>query len=388
MRKFLKKKQGQVLIVAITAMFMLVVFAFAVIEYGNLIFEKIHMQNIADSGAMEGGLWYARALNIISLSNKILIVVTGTALIATAASLGTTWPFWQQVLNWYIKIQDFFAGTGESENFRAMPMANAGAVVINGARNGGVISLPMFNIENFKDKKFVPSFNLKRRTLADLLDPESLDDKYYYIEHATQKRIDVPKEEVKTNRAGKKYHSKDGKFVIKQEFICGEGEGALPDDFRKGLENLKNLKNDFPVLGDVVDEVTKRLPLDIVETNPHTVLVVSFKTGIKQKLGSGFFKNISGGEIKPSVLISSAFVRIDGGSMCFLTMDGANYTPYLDHIVLPRLDFAPDSGSISALDGMGDFLGRNAGSFNSNLGKVAEFMDKASGFVVDYNILH
>jgi hypothetical protein len=388
MRKILKKKRGQVLVVAVTAMFVLFVFAVAVVEFGGYIYEKIHMQNVADSGAMEGGLWYARALNITSLSNKILVAVTGVALIATAASLGTTWPFWQQVLTWYIRVQDFFSGTGDFKGFQAMPAASAAAVVINGVRNSGVVSFPMFNIENFKDKGFMPSFNLKRRTLAEMLEPESLDSRYYYIEENSGNRVDVPSNEVKTNRAGRKYHASDGKFVIKQEFVCAGGEGEMPEKFRKGLEALREAKKKAPLLGNVLDEITKRVPLDVVETNPHTILVLSFKSGIQQKLGTGFFKDRSGNQIIPLVLASSALVRVDGGSMCFLDLNGADYTPHLDHILLPKIELTGGGDSSAVAAGLQRYAGENMGSFEGSAGKMAEFLSKANDFVTNYVILH
>jgi hypothetical protein len=336
---------------------------------------------------MEGGIWYARALNVTSLSNKILVALTGIALIATAASAGTTWPFWKSLLEFYINIQDFFAGTGDFKDTPVMPLLDAGAVFINGARNDKTVCLPLFNVENFMDKGFIPSFNLKRRTLEDFINPDSLDSRYYYIEESTQKRVDVPDNEVKINRAGRKYHSVDGKFVIPEQPICGDGKVSMPKELSDAFKALSDAEKKHPLLKTFIKAITG-IPLDVVETNPHTILVISFKSGEKQKLGTGFFKNDDGSEITPVGFIGSALVRIDGGSMCFLDLKGANYTPHLDHVVLPKITLKDGGNLSSAVAGLQQFAGANSALLEGNTGRMLELLTKANDFVTDYVILH
>jgi hypothetical protein len=274
------------------------------------------------------------------------------------------------------KAQDFFAGTGNFEKVQAMPFAVQIAVMANGARNGAA-SIGLFNVET-PEKHLLPSFNLKRRTLADLLDPGQLTTKYYYVENSSGRKVNVLKPGVKTNSAGRIYQDKTGKFLIKEQGLAGD---SMPEDIKAVLGDIGESINKFPGAKKLADMA----PFDIVETGPHTVLVFSAKKDVKQKLGTGFFKDKKGDEIGPYVLFSSALVRVDGGSMYFWEMDGASYSPHLDRVIMPDLTSLGSAGSKELLKALKD----NAPSGNNGvLSRVFEYSDKVNKIISDGVLVH
>jgi hypothetical protein len=370
MRMFAGKKRGQVLAISVTAMFILFVLGLAVIEIGNLVYEKTHLQNIADSGAMEAGTWYARALNLTSFSNKVLVAAAVAA--ALAAGPGAV-PAINRATEPVRKAQDFIAGTGNMEKVKALPWLVELALLKNGAQNGAA-SIGLFNVETFS-KCQLPSFNLKRRTLADVLDPKQLKTKYYYVEESTDRRVDVRKKEVKTNRAGRIYQDKTGKFLIKEQGLAGD---AMPEGAGAVLEKIGAVIKKVPA----GEKLLNAAAFDIVETGPHTVLVFSWKTGVKQKLGSGFFRDDNGAEIGPSLLISSALVRVDGGSMYFWEMDGASYSPHLDRVKIPSLTGLGSKETRELMKGAGEF------GADRDLLQVLQYADRMNKLVSGGVLLH
>ncbi|HDQ26659.1 MAG TPA: hypothetical protein ENN43_07965, partial [bacterium] len=272
MKRAVRGKKGQILILALGVMAAIFIMAVVVVETGNLVYERIHLQNTADSAALEGGLWYARALNVVSLSNKGLVLTTGVAVAAIIITGGTTLPFWERTLNMYMKAQDFFAGTGHFKDKRLMPALTAGAVVINGQRNG-CLSIPLFNVEDFGNN-IIPSYNLKRRTLVDFLE-DSIETRYYYVEQATGRRVDVPSREVAENRAGRLYKRDDGKFVIKESGLAGD----MPPELKEPMEKMREIINtarEAPLAGALADLLLNKISFDIRETGPHTILVINY----------------------------------------------------------------------------------------------------------------
>src|ERR1017187_1671741 len=141
MRKLIKGEKGQVLVISIAVIFLIFIFVIAAVEIGNLMYEKTHVQSIADSGAMEGGLWYARGMNILALSNKVL-AITGVA--AVVAALFGAEEGGRKAIDMVQKAQDMIAGTGEMANtgIKPMPFFCAAAVFLNGSDNK-VMSIPL-----------------------------------------------------------------------------------------------------------------------------------------------------------------------------------------------------------------------------------------------------
>lgn len=71
-----KGKKGQVLVIVLGLVFVLYALSLFIIETGRFVTAKMHLQNTADSVAMESGIWYARSLNMASLINKVRYVTS------------------------------------------------------------------------------------------------------------------------------------------------------------------------------------------------------------------------------------------------------------------------------------------------------------------------
>jgi hypothetical protein len=166
--------------------------------------------------------------------------------------------------------------------------------------------------------------------------------------------------------------------VIKEQGVAGD---SMPKEVRDALGGIREAAKDLPPLKAALDA----MPFDIVETGPHTVFVVSYKSEIKQKLGTKFFTDKNGREIKP-FLLSSALVRIDGGSMYFWDMDGASYSPHLDKIILPDLSGFGSAESREILNQAGEYVKNNetSGGFSGMFG----YLDKAEKVITDGFLLH
>lgn len=373
MKKNFKSKKSQVLVISIFAFILLFIFAFLVVETGNLIYWKIHLQNIADSAAMEGGTWYARALNLVSLSNKALFIIAAGGLVSAFITLGATAPAVEKAIRITQKIQDFFAGTGDFEKAKVMPALNAAAVVINGRRNEDTLCIPVFNVEDFDISDPLPSFNLKRRKISDFLsfDDDQKKNKYYYRKKSTGEKIYVDEKDVRKNRINWTIEKKTGKRLIKEKNI------ELPDELRGPLDKLKGF------LGNL------NIDFDIVETGEHTILVVAIKKDIKQLLNSDFFlqKNKTD-KIATSAFISTSLVKVDGGKMDFWELDGASYTPKLKHIILPQIKiadkFSESSGQFT--DFSGDIF--SDVSTGRDINNILSFLSKSTQFLTDNLLLH
>jgi|GEM_PF-1239738 hypothetical protein len=374
MKKILKKRKSQILVISVFLFVLIFILAFMIIEIGNLFYLKIHLQNIADSSAMEGGTWYARALNIVSLSNKVLFLVAAGGLVLAFLTLGITAENVRKAIEFTQKAQDFFAGTGDFEKIRIVPGLNAAAVVINGQRNENVLCIPIFNVSDFDLKDPLPSFNLKRRKLTDFLDfgSNEANDKYYYRRKSTGEKIYVDEKDTRKNKIGWTIEKDTGKRLIK------ENSFSLPPEINEKLGQIKNLTKSF------LD-----IPFDIVETGEHTILVFALKRDIKQLLGTKFFvKKDSSEQIAPSLLISTSMVKIQGGSMDFWNLDGASYTPKLCHIVLPELKIAgEESDAIPQLQDFSKNMFSDI-SDNTDLNNLFSFLSKGTQFLTDNLLLH
>ncbi len=304
------KNKGQVIVPALVALVVLFIIAIAVIESGNLIYEKIHMQNIADSGAMEAGLWYARSLNILSLSNKILLCSAAVAGVLTILEV----PEAEKIPQIVQKLQDVFAGTGGYGKWKIKPAAMMTAMLVlrNGMRNG-VVDVPLFNTEEFSDQGFNPSFNVERRYIDDTENEEVT---YYFDSDVDGKRYTFNQSEVHLEN-GKSWKTNAGCRTTNGVKVYGGPRYVIRKVERK--------------------RKSKSIPLTIEETGIHTVQVVSIKTGVKQLLSSGFLTDDKGNEIKPAFLLSTAMTTIDGGSMSIWDINGAGYTPKIRHVMLPKM---------------------------------------------------
>jgi len=68
-QNFKQNNSGQILISVVFFLFVLISCLALTVNVGDRINKKIRMQNAADAFAIEGGLWFARALNMISILN-------------------------------------------------------------------------------------------------------------------------------------------------------------------------------------------------------------------------------------------------------------------------------------------------------------------------------
>jgi hypothetical protein len=82
--KLRKDEKGQILVISVLVLLMLVVFIYAVFNVGQMVSEKMRMQNIADSAAYSGAVWEARLLNFTAYTNRALIanIVMGSFITA------------------------------------------------------------------------------------------------------------------------------------------------------------------------------------------------------------------------------------------------------------------------------------------------------------------
>jgi len=288
MKKIFKKEKAQVVVVAMAAMLAVFLMVLLVIETGRVVAEKIHMQNTADSAAMEGGLWYSRSLNMISVSNKVLAVAfavkLGYGIVgAIKCSPGGTLTMIEcarrdmakeKFTDYVRKGQDLFAGTGgkgekgEVKSIDSFPFLIAGLVALNGKANG-VAAVPVFNVEekeNIVSKAAKPDFNVKRKYLFD------------YIKEII---------------AGF-----TGKLKEESEEICRDEESQENMEKQGGVICYKD-KHELLFSGDV-------------------------------------FKTKNGDGTGPKFL-SSSMARIKGGSMKFWDINGASYEARLDKIIVPDI---------------------------------------------------
>ena len=360
MRKMISGKKGQVLVISIAVIFALFMLVLVTIETGGLVYEKIHMQNIADSAAMEAGLWYARCMNITALSNKVL------ALAGLAGVIGALFgqPEIFKVAEFIQTGQDALLGTGqlgEKMIINPAPLLAFGAVLRNGHKNGAV-SMAFFNIEDFREESLNPSFNVKRNYLDTVF--EKAEDRYYYRKKDGT-IVEVPAGEVEYNSRIKNRESEKKKVKTRK--------GS-----RYGSKFLKTKE--------VKTHVKGVIPLDIVEkTTDHTVLIISFKKDPRQLLNNGFLSSKEGKPISPSFLASSSLVRVKGGTLDVFD-DGAVFVPAIDKVILPEIDASGvDEDMVEAASG---YLKEGESSLGKNLGRAVEYISKGTKLLTDNIILH
>jgi len=277
--KIAGKIRGQSFIpvmVIVTVLFML---ALAAAEAGNVIYQKIKLQNAADSGALEGGIWYARTLNIASVSNKVL---AGTVVLACFTGNAGGIKAAQ-------KIQDII--------IESAPYIASAAVVRNGKING-CLSVPVFN------NSIVPAFNIERRTIKDVLESDA---GFSYTKAGSGETVYVKKENVSFDpRIGK-----NGGYIYQSE------DGKITRFVKKGI----------------TEEV--EIPLDLVETgNGHTCFVMSFNRGYRP-----LFPGISGKKAAKLPFSAFSMTAISGGSLEITDIKGASYDV---SIVKPAIPLLPE----------------------------------------------
>ena len=301
MIKLFSGKEGNVLIISVAALVIIFMMMVLILETGNFMYEKVHIQNIADSGALEGGTWYARGMNIVSISNNLLLGAGAAA--ALMASLGV--PGGDGLTGAVQKTQNFIV--------TLMPAMSAAMVIKNGQMNGGVASIPLFNVENFEEKGVVPSFNIKRVTLAKTTEKKT---KYFYRTGGAGVKNYVDERSVEYNKKAKRWQMKPEYAVnCKRLFVSRE--------ISYGKDSA----------GDKAD-----IKLGLAETGEHTVLVVSVKQGLKPVLGTKFLKDKNGREIVQPIMVTAAMARVYGGNTDMWDFTGAAYKVKIENVILPAIN--------------------------------------------------
>ena len=293
-----KKNKGQILIFAIFVFMILFLFTLIIIETGNFLFNKIHLQNAADSAALEGGTWYARFLNVISISNKVLAGAYGIGLInLSACKIATT----------IVKeIQDGLMIGGV--------IAINGFVMFNEYQNGLKPLPPILNGED-DDKKKLITLNLRR---AQLFENYSRNVIYYYKEG--DRKIYFPESMVEYNNKARRWQLKypvPTKNGPRRYFVTREIKTIIPEKM--------NFLDTF-----------------LEEDGEHTVYVIAYK-GKDKFIIANNFKDQNGKKIEPGMLYTNSKVIVDGGSLDVFDINGAQYTPKITRAGLPiKIDFLDD----------------------------------------------
>ncbi len=273
--KMIHGKSGQAYIPLLVAVMLLFILALACAEVGNIIYQKIKLQNAADSAALEGGIWYARTLNIASISNKVLAgTLVLTCFTGNAAGIKMAQ-----------KMQDIIV--------ESAPYIACAAVARNGIKNG-CISVPVFN------GSMVPSFNIERRTVKDVIES---DKGFSYTKAGTGETVYVKKENVNFDpKIGK-----NGGYIYQSE------DGKITRFVRKGI----------------TEEV--EVPLDLVETGKgHTCFVISLNRGYKP-IFPGIFKK----RLLKTVFTAYSMTSISGGTLNIEDLNGASYDVSVVKPVIP-----------------------------------------------------
>ncbi len=340
-KKITGKNKGQILIMAIFVFIIIFMITFLVIETGNLIYKKIHMQNICDSAALEGGLWYARILNIVSLTNKGLATAYGLTII----SLGTLKAgvdIVKKIQNGITSISPYFIYAmvllnGYENKVLSVPLFNKEAGESDSSGSNKSFSLPdlssvlpdilekidfnndfLNTIKNFSnsasenDYSIIPNLNLRRQTATQILETEV---KYYYIHR--DKKIYVDASNVS-------YNSKARRWQMITPVMTENGN-------RKYFVT-REVINKYGYETDKVEDMT----FFIEEKGPHYIWVASLKWGNEFLVVKNFFKDEKRKEIKANnFFLTVSKVVIDGGSMDVQDLNGAKYSPRIERAGLP-----------------------------------------------------
>ena len=169
MRTRCNHQKGQSLAVAVVGL-MLAAFCFTLLaQAGRLCLERQRADNAADAVALGTAVDYARALNFISLTNKIYAL---TEIAQILKMIPWTMPFvlWVPPAKTMQRIQDYLAGTGSSLGYGSARL-NLGILGelagMNLAQANGLQAVILWNGDENESPSLIPSLNLKRRCSDD-----------------------------------------------------------------------------------------------------------------------------------------------------------------------------------------------------------------------------
>ena len=293
---------GQVSAALLIIFLMAVVSAGVIMKTGKFFFRKAHLQNVADAAALDGGLWYARCLNILSLSNKL----QAAAAAATAVSLLTGNPALLRLNTVIADIQDFIIGDGKYGRISryAAPALICGMAVKNALKND-CVCLPFMNVKGQKSFLSAASVNVKRYCIEKISNRKV---EYYFINHDYGRKMSVEKTRVHFNKRAKRWQISYGRnkgYFVTREVSYEKNSGKC-----KGRMLLE-------------------------DAGEHTLLTAVFYKSGKNK------ENLS----------ALSMVAISGGSMDILDLDAAGYEPNFERVILPTGGIPGIGGVIQKIGG-------------------------------------
>jgi|GEM_PF-6766748 hypothetical protein len=300
MRTRCNHQKGQSLAVAVVGL-MLAAFCFTLLaQAGRLCLERQRADNAADAVALGTAVDYARALNFISLTNKIYAL---TEIAQILKMIPWTMPFvlWVPPAKTMQRIQDYLAGTGSSLGYGSARL-NLGILGelagMNLAQANGLQAVILWNGDENESPSLIPSLNLKRRCSDDAAPDQDSSQgqsqgngqgsqpQYSYQDHSTGQVIEV-----------------DGRYVQEETYLREDGKAQTVYRYEHGKNSSRFVSK----------KEGQGKPLDIAETGPHRVTVVGLRTE-----GSGL----------PTLFVC-AKAEAGGGSMAVWDVNGAGYEAYL-----------------------------------------------------------
>jgi len=292
-------QKGQSLAVAVVGLMLAAACFCLLAQVGRLCLERQRADNAADAVALGTAVDYARALNFISLTNKIYAL---TEIAEILKKIPWTMPFvmWVPPAKTMQRIQDYLAGTGNSLGFGSARL-NLGILGelagMNLAQANGLDAVILWNGDESEDASLIPSLNLRRRMSGDAApqqgqgqqsqgNGQGSQDQYSYQDHDTGQMIQV-----------------DGRYVQEETYLRRDGKTQTVYRYEHGKNSSRFVSK----------KEGQGKPLDIAETGPHRISVVGLRPGSNGLLP--FF--------------ACAKAEAGGGSMSVWDINGANYQAYL-----------------------------------------------------------
>ncbi|MCG3180089.1 MAG: hypothetical protein BIFFINMI_02443 [Phycisphaerae bacterium] len=98
-RRFPRRRSGQVLVIALLALFLLAGMVFYVYNLGDQVNRKVLMQNASDSAAMSGATWMARSMNVVAMNNVAQTRLIGLVAVLDSLPLATQMAY-EEITEW------------------------------------------------------------------------------------------------------------------------------------------------------------------------------------------------------------------------------------------------------------------------------------------------
>lgn len=346
-----RRQRGASLVIVLAGLLAAAVSFTLMARLGRLCLERERADAAADCVAMAVATDYARALNVLSVTNKIWAVAEIAELLKKIPYIGWLFQVVPKPDN-VQKIQDYLAGTGKSPGWGEARLslallAEVGCFAL--ARENNLKAVPLWNGDDKASPSPIPCLNLRRRYGQDLAegvkqrlkdlatgknkedgqqftDPDwrqglssAKGDRYTYTRRDGQ-NVEVDPDKVRmetyTRKNGKRrtvyrYQSSDGKSRFVKKEASGKGKA-----------------------------------LDLVETGPHRVTLLGFRD-----LGGA----AQGGFAGVGKLVVASRAETGGGSMEVMEFNGASYGIYLVPVNpsakdMPLERFSVPQTGVAALD--------------------------------------